>query len=127
MENLSQIETDDPELFAKVKKYFLSFEDLLSMPDHVMRTFWRNPEIDIDLLAKALKGIDADKNSSILEMLPKKKQAMFTPREKPMKKKWKELMDDGFECCRPYKHRDGTVSFYTRDPEGNQLEFICQD
>ena len=44
-----------------------------------------------------------------------------------LKKKWKELMDDGFECCRPYKHRDGTVSFYTRDPEGNQLEFICQD
>ena len=44
-----------------------------------------------------------------------------------LKKKWKELMDDGFECCRPYKHRDGTVSFYTRDTEGNQLEFICQD
>ena len=43
-----------------------------------------------------------------------------------LRKKWKELMDMGYSCCRPYKHRDGTVSFYTRDPEGNQLEFICQ-
>ena len=42
-----------------------------------------------------------------------------------LKKKWKELMDHGFSCCRPHRHRDGTVSFYTRDTEGNQLEFIC--
>ena len=42
-----------------------------------------------------------------------------------LKKKWKELMDQGYECCRPYRHRDGTVSFYTRDTEGNQLEFMC--
>ena len=42
-----------------------------------------------------------------------------------LKKKWKELMEQGFSCCRPHKHRDGTVSFYTRDTEGNQLEFIC--
>ena len=34
-------------------------------------------------------------------------------------------MDQGYECCRPYRHRDGTVSFYTRDTEGNQLEFMC--
>ena len=40
-------------------------------------------------------------------------------------KKWKELVDMGHHCAKPYKHRDGTVSFYTRDSEGNQLEFIC--
>ncbi len=35
-------------------------------------------------------------------------------------------MDSGYECCRPHKHRDGTISFYTRDPEGNQLEFLYE-
>jgi len=34
-------------------------------------------------------------------------------------------MDKGYSCCRPHRHRDGTVSFYTTDTEGNQLEFIC--
>ncbi len=43
-----------------------------------------------------------------------------------LQKKWKELVDMGYECGKPYRHRDGTFSFYTRDPEGNQLEFICQ-
>ena len=52
--------------------------------------------------------------------------AFYLSTHEELKKKWKELMDGGFECCRPYKHRDGTVSFYTRDTEGNQLEFICQ-
>ena len=36
-----------------------------------------------------------------------------------------KLIGMGYECAKPYKHRDGTVSFYTRDSEGNQLEFIC--
>ena len=39
--------------------------------------------------------------------------------------KWKDLMGKGYSCCRPHRHRDGTVSFYTTDTEGNQLEFIC--
>ena len=42
-----------------------------------------------------------------------------------LKEKWKELMDKGYSCCRPHRHRDGTVSFYTMYPEWNQLEFIC--
>ena len=40
-----------------------------------------------DDLAKAFKGIDGDQTSTILELLPKKKQAMYTPIEKPIKKK----------------------------------------
>ena len=51
--------------------------------------------------------------------------ALFLENHDELKKKWKELMDKGYSCCRPYKHRDGTVSFYTKDTEGNQLEFIC--
>jgi len=84
---LSQIEADDPELFAKVKKYFLSFDDLLDMPDHVMRNFWRNPELDIDLLAKALKGTEDAVVENILSFLPKRKQGMFSPVTEPLSKK----------------------------------------
>ena len=36
-----------------------------------------------------------------------------------------KLIDLGNKCAEPYKHRDGTFSFYTRDTEGNQLEFLC--
>ena len=51
--------------------------------------------------------------------------SLFLESHDELKKKWKELMDKGYSCCRPHRHRDGTVSFYTTDPEGNQLEFIC--
>ena len=42
-----------------------------------------------------------------------------------LQKKWNELVDMGYEWGKPYRHRDGTFSFYTRDPDGNQLEFLC--
>ena len=38
----------------------------------------------------------------------------------------KKLIDMGNHCDEPYTHRDGTVSFYTRDPEHNQLEFLYE-
>ena len=84
---LTQLMNDDPETYAEVKKYLLTFEDLLSMSDDVAADFWANPDIDLDELAKALKGVDDERTNVILEVLPKKKQAMYTPIEKPMKKK----------------------------------------
>ena len=57
------------------------------MSDDVAADFWANPDIDLDELAKALKGVDDERTNVILEVLPKKKQAMYTPIEKPMKKK----------------------------------------
>ena len=84
---LTQLMNDDPETYAAVKQYLLTFEDLLSMSDDIAADFWANPDIDLDELAKALKGIDEERTNLILEVLPKKKQAMYTPIEKPMKKK----------------------------------------
>jgi len=84
---LNQLMNDDPETYAEVKKYLLTFDDLLSMNEDIASDFWTNPDIDLDILAKALKGIDGELVSSILGMLPKKKQAMYTPIENPMKKK----------------------------------------
>ena len=62
---LEQIATEDPELYTEVKKHFLSFEDLLTMPEHIMQVFWRSSEIDVDNLGKAFKGYDEEtKNMS---------------------------------------------------------------
>ena len=84
---LTQLMNDDPETYTEVKKYLLTFDDLLSMSDDIAADFWANPDIDLDELAKALKGIDDETINAILEVLPKKKQAMYTPIEKPMRKK----------------------------------------
>ncbi len=84
---LEQIAQDDPELYAEVKKYFLSFDDLVNMPDHLMGTFWKNPELDIDALAKALKGYEQETVDHILSFLPARKQKMYTPVTTPLSKK----------------------------------------
>ena len=84
---LNQLMNDDPETYAEVKKYLLTFDDLISMSEDIASNFWSNPDIDLDALSRALKGVEQDTTAGILEMLPKKKQAMFTPIEKPMKKK----------------------------------------
>ena len=84
---LEQIAQDDPELYAEIKKYFLSFEDLIDMPDHLMSMFWKNPELDIDALAKALKGYEQDTIDHLLSFFPSRKQKMYTPVTTPLSKK----------------------------------------
>lgn len=84
---LEQIANEDAELYASVKKYFLSFEDLLEMPEHIMRVFWRAPEIQVDDLAKAIKGFDESVIDNIVTYLPKRKQKMYESYEQPLSKK----------------------------------------
>ena len=50
--------------------------------------------------------------------------AMRVENKEQMDEIRQKLRDMGHHCDEPYKHRDGTVSFYTRDLEGNQLEFL---
>ena len=84
---LDQIQGEDPELYDSIKQYYLTFDDLLDMPEHLMKDFWMNPDIDPDSLAKALRGFEDDTINAIVEFLPKRKQAMFTPIEKPIAKR----------------------------------------
>ena len=84
---LDQIASEDPELYTEVKKHFLSFDDLLEMPNHLMSLYWRNPDIDVDNLAKAFKGMEEEKVQEILNFLPKRKQAMYTPVDQPLSKR----------------------------------------
>ncbi len=84
---LDQIQVDDIELYTAIKQHYLTFEDLLNMPEHLMKDFWMNPDVDPDNLAKALRGYDEEATNAIVAYLPKRKQAMFTAIEKPISKK----------------------------------------
>jgi len=84
---LDQIQVDDIELYESIKQYYLTFDDLLNMPEHLMKDFWMNPDVDPDSLAKALRSYDQETVDSIIEYLPKRKQAMFTAIEQPIAKK----------------------------------------
>ena len=78
---LDQMKTDNPNLLAEVKKYFLLFDDIIAMPDKMAAAFWADPDVNADLgvMAKALKEIDSEKIEKFREYLPGKKQAMFEP------------------------------------------------
>ena len=84
---LEQIANEDAELYEAIKKYFLSFDDLLEMPKHIMSTYWRNPEIDIDDLSKAFKGLDESIINNIVPYLSKRNQKMYEAYDKPLSKK----------------------------------------
>jgi len=90
-EYLNQVQTNDPDLYSDIKKYYLTFNDLLNMNEEVAGDFWTNPDIDIDIFALSVKGFEEEKIQSIIEIMPKKKQAMYQAIEKPMPKK--EVMD----------------------------------
>ena len=45
---LTQLMNDDPKTYAEVKKYLLTFYDLLSTSDDIAADFWANPDIDLD-------------------------------------------------------------------------------
>ena len=84
---MDQLKVDNPALFDEVKKYYLSYDDLMALSDSMASVFWMNPDIDLEVMAKALKGYDADIVNKIVEFLPGKKQAMFTPIEGGMSKR----------------------------------------
>ena len=84
---MDQLQIDNPDLYEEVKKYYLSYDDLMGLSDSMASTFWMNPDIDLEVMAKALKGYDQDVVNKIVEYLPGKKQAMFSPIETPMSKR----------------------------------------
>ena len=93
---LEQLAADDPELYTEVKKYFLSFDDLLNMPEHIMRIFWRNPEVDVDELGKALKGFDTTGVDNIKSYLSKRNQAKFSIYKQPLSKRELDVAQSSF-------------------------------
>ena len=103
---LQTLQNENPELYKEVKKYHLTFEDIIEkFPDGVKRDLFNS--VELDSLAMALKGLDKEVVDKIVESLPGKKQAMFEPVEGAVAKKEvdgarkqvvggaKKLVDDG--------------------------------
>lgn len=82
MEKLSQ---DNPELYKEVKRYYLTFEDIFQLPDAVLRDVLN--VLDLDDLARAVKGIDEETVEQAIKVLPAKKQAMYEPVEEALSKR----------------------------------------
>ncbi|MFL3050594.1 MAG: FliG C-terminal domain-containing protein [Candidatus Neomarinimicrobiota bacterium] len=77
---LDTISREDPELAAEIKKYHLTFDDILaSFPENLLRDLMNS--VELDAIAMALKGRSQDQVDKILENLPQKKQAMYEPVE----------------------------------------------
>ena len=77
---MSNLEQENPELAEAVKKYRITFESIFEIfPDNLLRDLMN--AVDLDAIAMALKGMDKSINDKVIGVLPKKKQAMFTPVE----------------------------------------------
>lgn len=82
---LGKLSQENPELFKEVKRYYLTFDDIFKLPDGVMRDILN--AVELDDIAMALKGVDEATADRAIEVLPKKKQAMFEPVEGPASKR----------------------------------------
>ena len=76
MEKLSQ---ENPELFKEVKRFYLTFEDIFLLPDNILRDVLN--AIELDDLARAVKGVAEETVERAISVLPQKKQAMYEPVE----------------------------------------------
>ena len=76
---LNKMKLDSPDLYENVKKYFLLFDDVINMPEGIAAAFWGDPDIDLEVMAKALKECDGELVEKLQGYLPGKKQAMFAP------------------------------------------------
>lgn len=77
---MTNLEQENPELAEAVKKYRITFESIFEIfPDNLLRDLMN--AVDLDSIAMALKGVDKSINDKVIGVLPKKKQAMFTPVE----------------------------------------------
>ena len=77
---MSNLEQENPDLAESVKKYRITFESIFEIfPDNLLRDLMN--AVDLDGIAMALKGMDKSINDKVIGVLPKKKQAMFTPVE----------------------------------------------
>ena len=82
MDKLSQ---DNPELYKEVKRFYLTFDDIFQLPDAVLRDVLN--AVDLDVLARAVKGFDEETVEQALKVLPTKKQAMYEPVEEALSKR----------------------------------------
>ena len=106
---LQAIANEDPELMKEVKKFHLTFDDILEkFPDNIMRDLMNT--MDLTDVALALKGVDQEKVDSIIGNLPQKKQAMFEPIEGAVAKREVDGARKKIVAFAREMEKDGTFS-----------------
>ena len=74
---LNKMKLDDPDLYEDVKKYFLLFDDIVTMPEKTGFAFWGDQGIDLKTMAKSLKNYEKETIEKLTNYLPTKKQDRF--------------------------------------------------
>lgn len=85
---MQTLQNENPELYADVKTFFLTFDDIIEkFPPDTIRGLLN--DVELDDLPIAFKGLDPEKVTELKEMLPGKKQAMYDDDKgaKPMPKR----------------------------------------
>ena len=73
---MQTLQNEDPELYASVKAFFLTFDDIMEkFPEDIIRTLLNT--VELDLLPIAFKGLEEEKIQELKDFLPQKKQAMY--------------------------------------------------
>ena len=73
---MQTLQNENPELYASVKTFFLTFDDIIEkFPPDIIRGLLN--EVELDKMPIAFKGLDSEKVNELKEMLPGKKQAMY--------------------------------------------------
>ena len=103
---MSNLEQENPELAEAVKKYRITFESIFEIfPDNLLRDLMN--AVDLDGIAMALKGMDKSINDKVIGILPKKKQAMFSPVEGAAAKREVDDARKGIVSAAKQMERDG--------------------
>ena len=106
---MQTLQNENPELQAEVKKYFLTFDDILEkFPDGTKRELFVAAETTD--LAIAVKGLDQEVVDAIIDMLPQKKQAMYEPYEGAISKKEVDAKRKDFLDRAKEMDKEGTIS-----------------
>ena len=80
------------------------------MPEHIMRVFWRSPEIDVDDLGKAFKGMDEAISSKIISYLSKRNQAKYSAYDQPLSKRDLDTVQLSFVNLARKMHKAGEIN-----------------
>ena len=83
---LQTLKNEDPDLFEDVKKYHLTFIDIIEQfPDATLRDIMNT--VDLSDVSMAMKGVEQETVDRIIGNLPQKKQAMYEPEDGPRPKR----------------------------------------
>ena len=120
---MQTLQNENPELYAAVKTFFLTFDDIMEkFPEDSIRTMLNT--VELDLLPIAFKGLDEEKINELKDMLPQKKQAMYNDdlASKPQPKREVDGARKLFVDAAKQMEKDGTINLQDILSGGEMVE-----